>query len=346
MPIEKQELKLAEVASRVKGVLLGDPNAIVRGLCPLDEPRAEHLAFTRESSLDKVLSQLQGSPLSSVIISDRARPAAPIPQLNLIAVNSPLAAIVQLIPHFYPEHVQPAEISSKAEIHPTAKLGKNVSIGAFSVIGARATIGDGTRIHPHVVVYHDAQIGAGCELHSGAIVREGVVLGDRNVIQNGAILGADGFGFVPGSSVPGSNVPILKVPQVGTVQTGAEVEIGANACVDRAALGSTRIGHGTKLDNLVQVGHNNKIGKFSIICGQTGIAGSCHIGDGVIIGGSAGIKDHVTVADGVRIGARAGVIQDLLEKGDYAGFPAVRAHSWRRQLVLLQRLLKEGRDDE
>lgn len=167
------------------------------------------------------------------------------------------------------------------------------------------------------------------------VVHEGCKVGAGSVIHSGAVLGADGFGFFPEKSAQGFK--LTKVPQVGNV------EIGANTCIDRATLGRTAVGEMTKIDNLVQIGHNVRIGKSTIICGQAGIAGSSKIGNQVVIGGNVGVRDHVEIVDGVRVAAKGGVIASLTEPGDYSGFPAVRAFTWRKQMRILAKLASNGK---
>jgi UDP-3-O-[3-hydroxymyristoyl] glucosamine N-acyltransferase len=218
-------------------------------------------------------------------------------------------------------------------VHPSAKIGSGVSIGEFAVVGPLTEIGDNVVIHPHVVLYPGVKIGPRSIIHSHAAIREDSVLGAETVIQNGAVIGADGFGYVPDAKLG-----LVGVPQLGTVNLGDRVEVGANSAIDRATLGTTTIGLGTKIDNLVQIGHNTRIGRFSILCGQVGIAGSCEIGNQVVIGGQAGVGDHLKIADGIRVGAKSGVVSDLTEKGDYLGFPPLPAQVARRVFAILPQL--------
>ena len=172
-------------------------------------------------------------------------------------------------------------------------------------------------------------------VHSGACIREGCEIGDYGIIQNGAVVGSEGFGYVPDLELG-----LRHVPQTGNVKLEARVDIGANTCIDRGTAGDTHIHLGSKLDNLVQVGHNVSIGSHSILCGQVGIAGSVNIGEQVVLGGNSGVADHVDIVSGVRVAAKSGVIADIDEKGDYIGFPAQKASTWRRQLVNLKNLPK------
>ena len=207
-----------------------------------------------------------------------------------------------------------------------------MQVGAFSVVGANAVIEDNVTIHPNVIIYPGVQIGSSTIVHAGAILREDVIIGRECCIQNGAIIGADGFGYYQEEN------DIKPVPQVGTVVLGDRVDVGAQTCIDRATLGTTRLGSSVKLDNLVQIGHNVWIEPGSIVCGHSALGGSVRVGSGVTIGGKVGIADHVSIADGVRIGAGSGVAQDIKERGDYAGYPTQTAQQWRRQARALAKL--------
>ncbi len=235
---------------------------------------------------------------------------------------------------------------------------------AFAFVGAGATVGPGTLLHPFSHLGEGARVGADCVLHPGAIVERGCVLGDRVVLHAGAVVGSDGFGYAfdpspeasggagPRGSEGAASVPAgahLKVPQVGIVRIEDDVEIGANSCVDRAALGETVIGRGTKIDNLVQVAHNVKIGPLSIVCGQAGIAGSSRLGVGVLVGGQAGLIGHGVIGDGAKIAARAGVMNDVPAGETWSGAPAMPRARWLRQVATERQLgerLKELGDLE
>lgn len=326
------------IAQFIGGKLLGDGEHQVQGVCAFDEPQNGCISFVQRWS-EEILEVLKSdSPLSALLIPDSVE-APTQSSLPLIQVAHPFAALVKLVPVFSKALEIPEGISPQAVIDPTASIGSNVSIGPFSWIGARARIGDGTRILSHAAIYPHAQIGRGALIHSHAVVREHCSIADQGVVQNGAVIGADGFGYLPDPEIG-----LRTVPQIGRVEIGNRVDIGANTCIDRATLGTTVIGDGTKLDNLVQVGHNTKIGEFSILCGQAGIAGSCRIGSGVTIGGNVGIADHIRIADGCRVAGKSGVTNDLKVKGDYAGFPAISAQDWRRAQVALRSLPKLKRE--
>jgi UDP-3-O-[3-hydroxymyristoyl] glucosamine N-acyltransferase len=332
-----------EIAAKVSGVLIGSPSIVVSGIASLDEPREGALSFSKDTSKKKLGALFEKSRAPLMLLSKRIQPSHIPAERTVILVEDPLLAMVDLIPLFYHSPQQSTGVHRTAVVGSSTTLGTGISIGAYAVIGESCTIGRDVTIYPHVVVYDGCTIGNGCVLHAGAIVREGSILGDRTILQNGVVIGADGFGYA-GTKGPHGEPVIRKVPQVGIVRIANDVEIGAHSCIDRAALGTTVIGPHTKIDNLVQVGHNTKIGGYSIICGQTAIAGSTTIGNGVTLGGSVGVRDHVSIADGVRVAARAGVIENLTVKGDYAGFPAVPVFRWRRQIKALSDLTKNADD--
>lgn len=348
-------LTTEQIAALVGGRIMGDPTRRVRGLCALEDPLDGHVCFLRTKSTRALLRALKGLVVAAALIPEELGqsgssreptqstkvPAShiSIEELGpnaptLILVRDPAAALFSLVPHFFEARTEESEISPLAAVHPTAKVGKGVHIGAYAVIGPHVEVGDDAVIHAHAVLYQAARVGARSVLHSGVAIREHCEIGTDCILHNGTVIGADGFGFVPDG-----NKGLRKVPQLGNVRIGDSVEVGANVCIDRATLGTTVVDDGTKIDNLAQVGHNVKIGRSSIICGQVGIAGSARVGEGVVIGGQSGVRDHTTIAPGSRVAARSGVSNDL-EAGDYAGYPAVPAHEWKRQNAALSRLSK------
>lgn len=315
------------------------PQFRLKYLCSFEDAGPGAVCFTRKRAASRLPSELLlNGPLVILVPPgfDENTPKR-AEDIFFLPVPDPFQAILRLIPLFFTAHPTSFGVSAKADIDPSARIGRNVRIGAFCSIGPLVEIGDDVTIHPSVTIYPGSKIGNGSIIHSGAIIREDCILGSHAVIQNGAIIGADGFGFLPDGQGG-----ITTIPQIGTVETGTHVEIGANACVDRATLGKTKIGDSSKIDNLVQVGHNAQIGRSTIVCGQAGLAGSVKIGNNVIIGGGAGVADHAAIADRCRIAALSGVSTDLDRAGDYAGFPAIPANLWRRQAVFMARLAKES----
>lgn len=328
----KDGIPLSEICRQVGGELHGNPAASVRGLCTLEEPEKNCLAFVRSQHLSKTLKALADSGVAGVLI-----PAGAVWEqstaLNLIVVKDPLAAEVKLMPLFFSLRAPTRVISELAHIDPTAEIGKNLTVGPFSWIGADCVIDDNVTIYSNVSIYPGARIGTGSVIYSGVSIREDCIVGANCIIHDGTVIGADGFGYFPDPARG-----LCKVPQMGNVKIEDGVEIGANSCIDRATLGTTRIGANTKLDNLVQIGHNVTIGQSTIICGNARVGGSVRIGNQVVTGGGVSIADHSTIADGVRIGGHSGVHSSIEEKGDYAGYPVVTAGQWRRQSAALAQL--------
>ncbi len=218
-------------------------------------------------------------------------------------------------------------------MHPSAVLGAGVHVAALAVVGARARIGARSVLHPHVVVYEDAVVGEDCLLHSGVQVRERCRLGDRVIVQNGAVIGGDGFGFVRDRE--GRH---HKIPQVGVVVIEDDVEIGALTAIDRASLGETRIGRGSKLDNLVQVGHSVTVGADSILCAQVGVAGSSRLGSNVTLAGQVGVADHTAVGDGVIATGQTGLRGVVEPKTIVSGSPAIENRAWLKSTAAFAKL--------
>jgi UDP-3-O-[3-hydroxymyristoyl] glucosamine N-acyltransferase len=315
-----------KIAELINAQIFGNADLNITSLCALNEPILGALTFSTASNEKNILKALTTPLPSAIIISDKIALSNELKsKLVVLQVKNPQSAFQTLVNHFYPPKKPLAVVSSKADIDPSAKIGKNVSIGAFSVIGANVVIEDNVIIYPHVVIYENSTIGSNTIIHSGSIIRENCMIQSDCVIQNGAVIGSDGFGYLPNQLGE-----LISVPQVGTVNIGNKVDIGANTTIDRATLGTTFIADGVKIDNQVQIGHNVKIDKHSVICGQTGIAGSVKIGKHVVLGGQTGVADHVTIKDQVRIGSSGKVERDIEKPGDYAGHPLLEATKWKR----------------
>ena len=268
--------------------------------------------------------------------------------ISTIEVERPRLAFMKLLNAFYIAPDTPRNIHPSAHIDPTAKIGENVSIGANVFVGRNAVIGDNTALMPNVYIGKEAKVGSDCLFHPGVNVGDFVVVGSRCILHHGVSLGADGFSFV--TEAPNNieqakkegaikevntDVKVFKIPSLGSVVVGNDVEIGANTCVDRGTVENTTIGDQTKIDNLVMIGHNCRIGKACTIVSQVGIAGSCVIGDRVVIAGQAGLKDHIEIGDDSIILAQAGVTKSFPRKSVVMGAPAVLRKDFIKRLKYL-----------
>ncbi len=319
-------MKLKELAARLNCPYEGDGEVEIQGVASLDTAAEGDLSFLSHPRFRPLLSQSKASAL--ILAHD-----VPAEGKNVIRSANPQLSFVQAAELLHPATRPRPGIDPRAYISPTASLGEDVTISAGCVIGENVVIGARTIIHPLVVIYPEVTIGEDCEIHAHVSIRERTRVGNRVIIHNGAVIGADGFGYV--QTDEGEH---RKIPQLGRVVIEDDVEIGANTTIDRAALGETRIGRGTKIDNLVQVAHNVEIGPHSILAGQVGIAGSSKVGQKVIMGGQVGISDHVEIGDRVLIAAKSGVMKDIPSDSFMAGIPAVDIRQWRKVCVLLSRL--------
>lgn len=327
-------ISIKEIAEIVAGNVIGNQNIKVFSLCPLEHLEEGSLSFIKTTGSGTLARIISDSRIAGLLLPKQADlNGITCENCALIVVDDPVKAVVQLVPYFFERYHPTPTISEKAEIDPSAQIGARVSIGAFTVISQHVVIGDDAVIHPNVTIYPYAVIGKRAVIHSNAVIREACILEADTIIQNGAVIGADGFGYFLDP-----DVGLRAVPQVGNTILSKKVEVGANSCVDRATLGSTSVGLNTKIDNLVQIGHNTEIGSNSIICGMVGISGSAKIGNQVTLAGNVGVADHITIGDGIRVGARAGVSQSIDKKGDYAGYPAIPIRDWLRQVASLARL--------
>lgn len=254
------------------------------------------------------------------------------PNCGVIIVKDPYLAFAQVQRYFHPQPQSRGTYHVTASIDTSAIIAANVDIGAGCVIEAGVEIAAGTSIAAGCLIGKDVHIGHDCQLHMGVKLLDGCYLHDRVILQAGAVIGSDGFGYA------WSGKEHLKIPQVGRVILHNDVEVGANTCIDRGALGDTVIQQGVKLDNLIQIGHNVEVGALTVMASQVGISGSTTIGKGCQIGGQVGIAGHLTVGDGCQLAARTGVLSDLEAGGVYAGMPAMLHRQWLKTSVLTARL--------
>jgi UDP-3-O-[3-hydroxymyristoyl] glucosamine N-acyltransferase len=320
----------AELAGFCGGRLVGDGDRIVRAVRSLDRAGGEDLSFVADRKAEKLADRSAAGVLL-------ARSAGPFAGRTVIEVADPALALIPVLEAFYPRR------TASPSVHPTAIVGagavvdSGAEVGPYAVIGAGSRIGAGAIVEAHVVVGCGSEVGAGAWLHPHVVLYDGVVVGPRTEVHSGTVLGADGFGYAPSPS------GIRKVPQVGTVEIGADAEIGANSCVDRAALEVTRVGDGTKVDDLVMVGHNCVIGRHDFICAQTGLAGSTVVGDGVVLGGQVGVAGHLRIGNGVKVGAQSGVNGDVPDGADINLSPHMPYRDSMKCLIEFRRLPETAR---
>jgi UDP-3-O-[3-hydroxymyristoyl] glucosamine N-acyltransferase len=305
-------LTLGEIAERVNGVLAGDSAAEVAGVAPLDRAGPEELSFVANP---RYLPYVQGTRAGVLLVPGALLERVP-EGIATIAVDDAHLALYHVLPLLHPpEPVEPG-IHATSAVAPDAVLGDGVFIGPFAVVEQGVQIGAGTRVGAHTVVGRGAVVGRDCVIHPQATLYAGVVLGDRCIIHSGARIGKEGFGFVWHE---GGH---RKLPQVGGCVLGNDVEVGCNTTIDRGSVGDTVVGDGTKIDNLVQLGHNDRIGRHVILISQVGISGSTTIGDGAVLAGQVGVGGHLTVGAGAKLGGQAGVIADVPDGVTYSGYPA------------------------
>lgn len=309
-------LDAGEIARLVGGRLDGDPSVRVRDVAPLDQAADDELGLLAgKRYLDRVADTRAGALLVAEELAPEAEAVDGGPP-TLVVVDDPYRALPPLLERFHPPRRVEAGVHPTASIGPGVQLADDVTVGPYAVLEAGVIVEEACRLGPHVVAGRGSRIGAGSVLHPHVVLYPGSVLGERVVLHAGVRIGVDGFGYV---TVDGEH---RKIPQVGSCVVGDDVEIGANATVDRGSIGTTEIGRGVKLDNLVQVGHNVRVGERSILAAQVGIAGSARLGRGIQCGGQAGLAGHIEVGDEARIGGQAGVIGDLEAGATVSGYPA------------------------
>lgn len=325
-------ITLGEIAKLLNAELQGDAAKVIRAIKPLESATEDDLTFFAPTSRKKAasLKKLSQETKAAAVIVSAFDDSIPTAQIK---VEKPLQAVVGLAASLY-KRPRPTEIHPTACVDPTATVGAGTVIGPYAVVGANVSVGDNVTIHPHVVIYAGASIGDKTEIHASAIIREYVQIGKDCLIQPGVVVGGDGFGYAS-DKAHGHQ----RIPHMGVVVLEDEVDLGANATVDRATFGETRVGKGTKIDNLVMLGHNVKIGQRGLLCSQVGISGSTTVGDNVILAGKVGVADHVTIANGVRAAALTGIDRDVEEPGiDISGMPWIEFSKWRRIQASLKKL--------
>ncbi len=307
-------IKIAEITG---GIFDGDGETEINGVAALETAETGEISFVEKAG------QSIKTDASCLFVPENFVAE----NITIIRVKNPKLAFAKIAAELHPPKKREAEVHPSAVIAENAKIGNGVFVGAFVCIGENAEIGDGTQIRAGAKIGDRVKVGKNCVIHPNVFIEDGSEIGDRVILHSGAIIGADGFGYVRDIAKD-----YVKFPQIGLVTIENDVEIGANSCVDRGALGETRIGEGTKIDNLVQIAHNVQIGKRCVIAAQTGISGSTIIEDDCVIGGQVGMGDHATVKSGAVIGSQAGVLPGkIVRSGVWWGTPVQPLDEYKRQ---------------
>ncbi len=321
---------LSELAAAVGGEILGggDPSLRIHGVNGLEDAKPGELSFYGSAKYRK---QALSTRASAVLVSGE------VPErdgVTFVRVENPHLAFARISTIFHPRPSFAPGIHPRAHVHPEAKVHTGATVMAGATVEAGAQVADGAVLFPGVYVGARAKVGEGSLLHPNVVVREDCLVGARCILHAGCVIGADGFGFALDLEVPEH----FKVPQAGIVRVEDDVEIGACSCVDRATVGETVVGRGTKIDNLVQVAHNVRIGPLSIVCAQAGISGSAEVGMGVVLAGQVGVVGHIRVGDMAKVGAQSGVAHDVPDGAIVSGSPAFDHREWLKASAALGRV--------
>ncbi len=326
---------ISEINEVLNGVIIGNISQNITAPEELEAASNSQISFIGHKKYEKLW---ENSKACAAVVNEDIS-IEPGENRAFIKVKNADLAMSQVLALFaLPEPEFSINVHPTAIIDSSVVIGNGVRIGAGCYIGPKVVLGDNATIYPNVTILDECTVGKNTTIWPGAVIRERCHIGSDCIIHPNATIGADGFGFRP-SPEKG----LVKIPQIGNVVIGNNVEIGANSCVDRGKFSSTIVGDGCKIDNLVQIGHNSKLGKFCIMAGNSGLAGSVTLGNGVIIGGSASIKDHTTIGDGAIVGAGSGVAADVPAGKVVLGYPAVEARDALKQWAALKRLAKDGK---
>lgn len=323
------EFTASQIAAMVGGTVEGDGDVIINDFAKIEEGGAGALSFLANP---KYTPYIYKTGSSAVLVRRDFVAEHPL-HTTLIRVDDPYATVAHLLTmaqQLLQKH--PEGIEEPSHVGAGATLGEGIYIGAFAYIGDGAKLGDGVKVYPQAYIGAGVELGAGTVIYPGAKVYHGCKIGERCIIHAGAVIGADGFGFAPGAN------GYEKIPQIGNVVIGDDVEIGANTTVDRATMGSTVVERGVKLDNLIQVAHNCRVGADTVMAAQAGIAGSTKVGSRCMIGGQVGLAGHISVGNGVQIGAQSGVASSIPDDARYMGSPAIPMREYAKNVVYIKRL--------
>lgn len=318
------EFTASQIAALINGKIIGKPDTLITGVSPIESSEEGHLSFVAQERFAEFIDTTKCAVL---IVSEKLLTKESYPHVTIIAVEDAYLSFQILMNLYNDMQGRKSGIEQGAVFHETSSVGENVYVGAFTCVSEKVKIGDGSQIYPHVYIGKNVKIGKNCVIYSGVRIYDYCVIGDNCVIHSNSVIGADGFGFQV------TKDGYQKIPQLGNVVVGDNVEIGSNCSIDRGTIGSTVIGKGTKIDNLIQIAHNVKIGENNVIAAQAGIAGSTTIGDWNQIGGQVGIVGHIQIGNQVRVQAQSGVNSNAKDGEMLYGSPAINAGEYRRNYV-------------
>ena len=323
-----------DLAAACGGRLVGDEGVVVDGVRSLEKAGPRDLSFAADAKAEK---EAAASAAGVLLV----RSAAPFPGRTVVEVPDPSAALAAILADAFPRRKACPGVHPTAIVGEGAKVDPAAEVGPYAFVGSETEVSAGAILESHVVVGRRCRVGAGAWLHPHVVLYDGVALGPRAEVHSGAVLGADGFGYAAGPA------GLRKVPQVGGVDIGADAEIGANSCVDRATLETTRVGDGTKVDDLVMIGHNCDVGRHVVLCGQVGLAGSTSVGDQAVLAGQVGSGGHLRIGRGVKAGGQTGISSDVPDGASVFGTPhmphrdAFRVNAELKKLPETARLVRE-----
>lgn len=322
------EFSAEMIAGLVQGTVVGDPKAMVNDFAKIEEGRPGCISFLANDKYEHYIYETESSV---VLVSNNFEPKKEV-KATLIKVPDAREAVAQLLQAYEQMKPRRTGVSELAFIDPTARIGKDCYIGPFVAIAEGVEVGDGCVLHPHVTIGRGARVGDNTEIYSNAVIYHDCKVGSRCILHAGCVIGADGFGFQP------TEKGYDKIPQIGIAIIEDDVEIGANTCVDRAVMGATVVHSGVKLDNLVQIAHNDEIGSHTVMSAQVGVAGSTKIGEWCMFGGQVGIAGHATIANRTMAGAQSGIPNNVKKEGQaIQGSPAIDGRLfWKASAVFKQ----------
>ncbi|MHA6727154.1 UDP-3-O-(3-hydroxymyristoyl)glucosamine N-acyltransferase [Chryseobacterium sp. A301] len=323
------EFTASQIAEIIGGRIIGDKDTVINGVSPIERGERGHLSFVAQ---EKFAPYLQTTDCAVLIVSNKLIDDTKAYPFTIIAVEDAYLSFQVLMNLYQKLQKRKEGIEEGSSIDQSAVLGEDVYIGAFTYLAEKVKVGDGTQIFPHVYVGQHVKIGKNCQIFSGVRIYDYCVIGDNTIIHSNTVIGSDGFGFQP------TKDGYQKIPQLGNVVIEKNVEIGANCTIDRGTIGSTIIGEGTKIDNLIQIAHNVKIGKHNVIAAQAGIAGSTTLGDWNMIGGQVGVVGHIQIGNKVSVQAQSGVNSSTQDGEVLYGSPAIPARDFRRSYVHFKNL--------